>query len=92
LFSSCPPLNHPELQRTERTISSGSSLSPSLVNSYECGKERFQCQPGECIFATFVCDGEVDCSEGEDEKDCMIFTDLFEVEAGFKLQVFKFSS
>lgn len=53
---------------------------------YQCGsKEQFICQPGECIFNAFVCDGEVDCSGGEDEENCMEYTRLFDVESGFKL-------
>ena len=39
-------------------------VSPS-VQGCEAGK--FQCNSGDCIWAAWVCDGEHDCSEGEDE-------------------------
>ncbi len=54
-------------------------------HSDRCSKEQFQCQPGECVFAAFVCDGEVDCSNGADEQGCTEYASLFAVEAGFKL-------
>ncbi len=42
---------------------------------------------GECIFSKFVCDGESDCSGGEDEVGCVKYSDLFAKETGYKLQV-----
>lgn len=51
-----------------------------------CSPEQFACQPGECIFNSFVCDGEPDCSNGEDEKMCIHYASLFVKEEGFKLQ------
>ena len=59
---------------------------PSSVQASTCGKERFECSPGECIFASHVCDGDPDCASGEDEVDCMTYTKLFDLESGFKLQ------
>lgn len=51
-----------------------------------CTKEEFQCETGECIYTNFVCDGESDCIGGEDEFNCTVYSDLFTLEAGFRLQ------
>ena len=94
----CPPL--PDLPEVTRSSSSsGGSLhhratAPTIIvhdnavatEADECGKERFRCQPGECVFSAFVCDGDVDCSNGEDERGCMSYAAVFEREEGFKLQ------
>lgn len=37
------------------------------LDSRTCESDKFQCQPGECIFSGYVCDGETDCSNGRDE-------------------------
>ncbi|XP_037924227.1 low-density lipoprotein receptor class A domain-containing protein 3-like isoform X2 [Hermetia illucens] len=36
----------------------------------ECSLSEFQCDSGECIPGTKVCDGHPNCPEGEDEDDC----------------------
>jgi hypothetical protein len=51
-----------------------------------CSTEQFECRPGECVFAKFVCDGDRDCDNGEDESDCLDYVKLFVKEKGFKLQ------
>jgi hypothetical protein len=51
-----------------------------------CGPEQFACQPGECVFSMYVCDGEPDCSNSQDETDCLRYTSLYTKESGFKLQ------
>ncbi|XP_050504150.1 sortilin-related receptor-like isoform X5 [Diabrotica virgifera virgifera] len=35
-----------------------------------CESNQYQCDRGNCILASWVCDGDVDCTGGEDEKDC----------------------
>ena len=39
------------------------SYSPAQTQSSDdigsCAKGQFQCRPGECVFAKYVCDGEV---------------------------------
>ncbi|XP_037923945.1 transmembrane protease serine 2-like [Hermetia illucens] len=36
----------------------------------ECSYTEFQCESGECIPRTEVCDGHANCPSGEDEDDC----------------------
>ena len=80
----CPPVT-PHFEEVPRTVSPhGSQRPPQDLTT--CDKEMFQCQPHECIFNTFVCDGESDCSNGADEENCMKYSGFFDVEAGFKLQ------
>ena len=39
--------------------------------SGSCGPDLFQCSTKEkCIPASWKCDGEKDCAEGEDEVNC----------------------
>ncbi|XP_057669254.1 sortilin-related receptor-like [Diorhabda carinulata] len=38
-----------------------------------CENNQFQCEQGDCITASFVCDGMDDCLHGEDEKNCKTF-------------------
>ncbi|XP_054719384.1 sortilin-related receptor-like [Uloborus diversus] len=35
-----------------------------------CGENRFRCNSGTCIWSSWVCDGRMDCLDGEDEKNC----------------------
>ena len=32
--------------------------------------EEFTCNDGECIYNRWLCDGDNDCSDGEDEANC----------------------
>jgi hypothetical protein len=48
-----------------------------------CTSEQFECRPGECIFGKFVCDGDRDCSGGEDERDCLDYVGFFVKVSGF---------
>ncbi len=51
------------------------ALNPSIIGaitaSDSCGSSEFKCvESGICILKALVCDGEPDCSQGEDEVDC----------------------
>ena len=35
-----------------------------------CPEGTFQCSDGKCISKSWLCDGENDCSDGEDEQNC----------------------
>jgi len=35
-----------------------------------CSTSQFECRPGICIPQSWTCDGEADCTNGTDEKDC----------------------
>lgn len=37
-----------------------------------CFGDEYACNDGKCIYSNWVCDGEADCSKGEDEKGCSI--------------------
>ena len=39
-------------------------MTPAVLG---CPRGKFQCNSGDCIWAAWVCDGEPDCSEAEDE-------------------------
>ena len=63
-------------------------LNPE-IRATDCSEnqpERFSCKPNECIFSKFVCDGEKDCIDGEDEANCINYAALFSRDVGFKIQ------
>lgn len=37
-----------------------------------CKDEEFRCPSGKCISNAYVCDGEDDCGELEDEVNCTL--------------------
>lgn len=39
-----------------------------FCQQWVCGKEEYQCQSGQCIQLSWVCDGEWDCSDASDEE------------------------
>ena len=46
-------------------------FSLHLISGDVCPEEEdFFCDRGECISSSFACDGESDCSNGIDEKNC----------------------
>ena len=65
---------------------STSGSSHADLNEGTCPPEQFSCQPGECIYSQFVCDGEPDCSNGFDEANCIDYLSLYAIDQGFKLK------
>ncbi|XP_066599754.1 uncharacterized protein teq isoform X2 [Prorops nasuta] len=51
----------------------------------QCKPKHFECSPGECIPAPWVCDGEEDCTNGADEKTCRDYLNLFKKSAKQRL-------
>ncbi|XP_011630840.1 uncharacterized protein LOC105422952 isoform X2 [Pogonomyrmex barbatus] len=51
----------------------------------QCKPKHFECTPGECIPSPWVCDGEEDCTNGADERKCIMDLNLFEKSAKHKL-------
>lgn len=58
------------------TTENGNSYLSSICNRYhhhthsflpDCSGFKFKCDDGKCIWQTWVCDGDNDCSNGEDE-------------------------
>lgn len=56
----CPGTNH-------STSVATTTVAP---DSHTCGENHFQCNNGDCIWESWVCDKESDCSESEDEENC----------------------
>ena len=60
------------------------------IGESTCGSDQFECQPGECIFSGYVCDGETDCSNKMDEDplaSCEKYADDFKKVSNVKLNV-----
>ena len=36
----------------------------------ECPEDMVKCKSGKCISHTWICDGENDCPDNDDEEDC----------------------
>ncbi|GAB1869312.1 Neurotrypsin [Camponotus japonicus] len=54
--------------------------------SGQCKPKHFECMAGECIPSPWVCDGEEDCTNGADERNCMLDLNLFQKSAKHKLE------
>ncbi|XP_018356826.1 PREDICTED: uncharacterized protein LOC108757046 isoform X3 [Trachymyrmex septentrionalis] len=52
----------------------------------QCKPKHFECTPGECIPSPWVCDGEEDCTNGADERKCILDLNLFEKSTKHKLE------
>ncbi|KAF1768827.1 hypothetical protein GCK72_000640 [Caenorhabditis remanei] len=59
-----------------RRLRSGRPAPPPLPNTFvghngpECFPPRLRCRSGQCIQADLICDGQADCSGGDDEVNC----------------------
>lgn len=42
----------------------------TFLNFNTCDEEMFNCATGDCIDILSKCDGDIDCLDGSDEKDC----------------------
>lgn len=43
---------------------------PTSKPAVTCLPNQFQCYTGNCIWSAWVCDGQADCDQAEDEKNC----------------------
>ncbi|XP_039312478.1 uncharacterized protein LOC105203625 isoform X3 [Solenopsis invicta] len=64
----------------------GNIASKRSMLTGQCKPKHFECTPGECIPSPWVCDGEEDCTNGADERKCILDLNLFEKSAKHKLE------
>ncbi|XP_018372656.1 PREDICTED: uncharacterized protein LOC108767342 isoform X3 [Trachymyrmex cornetzi] len=64
----------------------GSIDSKRSMLTGQCKPKHFECTPGECIPSPWVCDGEEDCTNGADERKCILDLNLFEKSTKHKLE------
>lgn len=60
----------------------GSTRSPA---GGQCKKSQFECSPNNCVPVEWLCDGEPDCPNGEDEFACARHLNDFKRLPGHKL-------
>lgn len=49
----------------------GPIIKSNLITEYpECTDEQFQCGNKKCIPLAWQCNGEINCEDGSDEKQC----------------------
>ena len=50
-----------------------------MLDSRSCTDDEVECKNSTvpCIRKTWVCDGEADCSNGEDERNCSKYSSFF---------------
>lgn len=42
----------------------------TFISEHKCKQNELVCHDGTCIRNTYICNGHVDCSGGEDERGC----------------------
>ena len=57
-------------------IQSKTNLVPSKYNLATCPSKSFTCGDGKCIMPGWRCDGENDCIDGMDERNCKFFENV----------------
>jgi len=70
------PIEDPKQEASSENINKNATISDIDVHSRRkrstdgCYSSEFQCSNGICIHATYECDGENDCGDYSDEKNC----------------------
>ncbi|CAK9820681.1 Prss12 [Anthophora plagiata] len=66
--------------------SCGHTGSPKSLLTGKCKPKHFECSPGECIPSPWVCDGEEDCTNAADERNCGSHMDLYQKHSKHRLE------
>ena len=54
-------------------INTGLNFQHFILESFTCPGGFFKCPGSFCLENRFVCDGEKQCSAGEDERNCGLY-------------------